>query len=323
MPDEELLRCADEQQLRKPDVMEAQVRRMLKDAKALALVENFGGQWLRTRALEGHTPEREKFLEFTDYTRMSMKKETDLFFEHIIREDRSIVDFIDGQYTFLNQRLAEFYNIPGVKGHEFRKVDLTGTQRGGVMTQASILTLSSYANRTSPVLRGKWILENLLNAPPPPPPPDVPSLDEKALGKSVSLREELEKHRSNPSCASCHGRMDPLGLALENFDAIGRWRDQDGKFAIDASGTLPDGRSFKGPEELRALLKSDPGAFAECLAEKMLVYALGRGLEPYDRTTVRAVADRMARNEYRFSSLVLGIALSVPFQMHKESRDAR
>jgi len=323
MPDEELLRCADEQQLRKPDVMEAQVRRMLKDAKALALVENFGGQWLRTRALEGHTPEREKFLEFTDYTRMSMKKETDLFFEHIIREDRSIVDFIDGQYTFLNQRLAEFYNIPGVKGHEFRKVDLTGTQRGGVMTQASILTLSSYANRTSPVLRGKWILENLLNAPPPPPPPDVPSLDEKALGKSVSLREELEKHRSNPTCASCHGRMDPLGLALENFDAIGRWRDQDGKFAIDASGTLPDGRSFKGPEELRALLKSDPGAFAECLAEKMLVYALGRGLEPYDRTTVRAVADRMARNEYRFSSLVLGIALSVPFQMHKESRDAR
>src|SRR5262249_3471191 len=175
---------------RQPEVLEAQVRRMLKDARAFALVENFGGQWLQTRALESHTPDRATFLEFTDYTRMSMKKETDLFFEHILRADRPILDFIDADYTFLNQRLAEFYGIPGVKGHEFRKVGLASTRRGGVLTQASVLTVSSYANRTSPVLRGKWILENILGTPPPPPPPDVPTLDEQAVGKSVSLREQ-------------------------------------------------------------------------------------------------------------------------------------
>ncbi len=323
MPDEELRRCADEQRLRQPDVLEAQVRRMLKDARASALVENFGGQWLLTRALEAHTPDRIKFVEFTDYTRLSMQKETELFFEHIIRADRSILDFLDANYTFLNQRLAEFYNIPGVKGHAFRKVDLTGTQRGGVWTHASVLTVSSYANRTSPVLRGKWILETLLNAPPPAPPADVPSLDEQGLGQSVTLRAQLEKHRSNAACASCHTRMDPLGLALENFDAIGRWRDQEGQLAIDTSGTLPDGRSFKGHQELRALLRSDPGAFAECLAEKLLTYALGRGLERFDKPTVRAIAERAARDDYRFSSLILGIVQSVPFQMQKESRDPR
>jgi hypothetical protein len=317
MPDEELSRCADEQQLQKPPVLEAQVRRMLKDPKALALVENFGGQWLLTRALESHTPERAKFVEFTDYTRMSMKKETDLFFEHIVREDRSILDFLDANYTFLNERLADFYGIGGVKGHEFRKVNLTGTQRGGILTQASVLTVSSYANRTSPVLRGKWILENLINAPPPAPPANVPILDEEPLGKSVSLREQLEKHRSNPSCATCHARMDPLGFALEHFDAIGRWRDKDGNFDIETAGTLPDGRSFKGYEELQALLKSDARAFTECLAGKMLMYALGRGLEPSDRATIRAIADKVAKEDYRFSSLVLGIVQSVPFQMRK------
>jgi hypothetical protein len=320
MPDEELLRCADEQKLRQPEVLEAQVRRMLKDTKAAALVENFGGQWLRTQALESHVPDRTKFPEFTDYTRLSMKKETELFFEHVLREDRPILDFLDANYTFLNQRLAEFYQIGGVKGHAFRKVDLTGTQRGGVLTQASVLTVSSYPNRTSPVLRGKWILENLLNAPPPPPPPDVPSLDERAVGKSVSLREQLEKHRANSTCASCHARMDALGFALEHFDAIGSWREKDGKFPIETSGALPDGRSFKGHAELRALLKSDAGAFTACLAEKMLTYALGRGLERQDRETVKTIAKRVAREGYRFSSLVLGIARSAPFQMEKESR---
>jgi hypothetical protein len=322
-PDEELLHCADVGKLRQPAVLEAQVRRMLKDAKAFALVENFGGQWLQTRSLESHTPDRTKFLEFTDYTRMSMKKETEMFFEHILRADRPILDFIDANYTFLNQRLAEFYDIPGVKGHEFRKVDLTGTRRGGVLTQASVLTVSSYPNRTSPVLRGKWVLENILNAPTPPPPPDVPSLDERALGQSVSLRAKLEQHRSNSTCASCHARMDPLGFALENFDAIGRWREKDGLFPIDPSGTLPDGRSFKGYADLRAILKSDPRAFAEGLAQKMLIYALGRGPERYDRKTVQAIAERMARDHYCFSSLVLGIALSEPFQMRKKSREAR
>jgi mono/diheme cytochrome c family protein len=322
MPDEELLRCADEHKLRQPEVLETQVRRMLKDAKASALVENFGGQWLRTQALEAHIPDRTKFPDFTDYTRMSMKKETELFFEHILREDHPILDFIDADYTFLNQRLAEFYGIGGVKGHEFRKVDLTGTQRGGILTHAGVLTVSSYPNRTSPVLRGKWILENMLNAPPPPPPPDVPSFDEGAVGKAASLREQLEKHRANSTCASCHARMDPLGFAFEHFDAIGRWREKDGRFPIETSGTLPDGKAFKDHAELRALLKADASAFTECLTTKMLTYALGRGLERPDKETVKAIAKRVSRQEYRFSSLILGIVQSAPFQMQKESRAA-
>jgi len=321
MPDEELLRCAENAELRDPQVLESQVRRMLKDQKAPALVENFGGQWLMTRGLESHTPDRIRYSEFTDYTRMSMKKETDLFFQYIVENDRSVLDFLDADYTFLNQRLAEFYGIPGVKGHDFRKVDLGETNRRGVLTQASVLTVSSYANRTSPVLRGKWILENLLNAPPPPPPPDVPSLNEAAIGKSVSLREQLEKHRANATCAACHSRMDPLGFALEHFDAIGRWREKDGKFPIETAGNLPDGRSFNDHKDLEAILKSNPQDFTECVAEKMLIYALGRGLEPYDRTAVRAIADRAARNEHRFSSVVLGIVNSVPFQMQKTGGD--
>jgi hypothetical protein len=323
MPDEELLRCADEGRLRRPDVLEAQVRRMLRDAKARALVENFGGQWLQTRALESHTPDRTKFPEFTDYTRMSMQKETELFFEHVLREDRPILDFLDAPYTFLNQRLAEFYGVPGVKGHEFRKVDLTATPRRGVLAHASILTVSSYASRTSPVLRGKWILENLLNAPPPPPPADVPSLDERPLGKSVSVRAQLERHRADPNCASCHARTDPLGFALENFDAIGRWREKDGSLPIAPSGALPDGRSFKGFRDLVAVLKADPGALTECLAEKMLTYALGRGLERSDRKAVKAIAERVAKDGYRFAALVLEVARSDPFQMTAESRGAR
>jgi hypothetical protein len=286
-------------------------------------VDNFGGQWLRTRLLESHTPDRNIFLEFTDYTRMSMKRETELFFEHILREDRPVTEFLDANYSFLNQRLAEFYGIAGVKGHEFRKVDLNGSRRGGVWRHASVLTVSSYPGRTSPVLRGKWILETLLNAAPPPPPPDVPVLDEKEIGKSVSLREQLEKHRSNPTCASCHARMDPFGLALEHFDAIGRWRDKDGNLRIDASTTLADGREVQGHDGLAAVLKSDTGAFAECLAEKMLIYALGRGLDRSDRKAVKAIAQRMSREEFRVSSLVLGIVQSAPFQTGPEKRDTR
>ncbi|HEX4795969.1 MAG TPA: DUF1592 domain-containing protein [Humisphaera sp.] len=319
MPDEELSRCADEQKLREPGVLEAQVRRMLKDPKAAAIVENFGGQWLLTRALESHVPDRAKFTEFTDYTRMSMKKETDLFFQSIISDDRSVLDFLDGNYTFLNQRLAEFYGIPGVKGQEFRKVDLAGTPRGGVLTQASVLTVSSYANRTSPVLRGKWILDNIVNSPPKPPPADVPNLDESTLGKSVSLREQLEKHRANATCAACHSRMDPLGFALEHFDAIGQWRETDGAAAIDDSGSLPDGRSFKGAAGLREILRADPDAFTDCFADKLLTYALGRGLEPFDRPTVRQITRKSAADNYRFSSVVLGIVESAPFQMQKDA----
>lgn len=315
MPDDELLTCAEAQTLAKPDVLEAQVRRMLADSKAQALVENFGGQWLQTRALESHTPDRIKFPEFTDYTRMSMQKESELFFDHILRQDRPILDFLDANYTFLNQRLAEFYQIPGVEGHEFRKVDLTGTHRGGVLAQASVLAVSSYANRTSPVLRGKCVLENLLNDPPPPPPPEVPALDEKPLGQTASMRMQLEEHRKNPNCASCHARLDPLGFALEHFDAIGRWREQDGKVPIDSSGTLPDGRSFKSFEEMRACLKAKPDAFTECLAEKMLTYALGRGLERADRDAVKRIARKVAQDGYRFSRLVLEIVRSQPFLM--------
>ncbi len=321
MPDAELFRLADEGQLGQPANLEAQgcaycSRTTWRSALG---AENFGGQWLQTRALESHVPDRIKYTEFTDYTRMSMKKETDLFFEHILRDDRSILDFLDADYTFLNQRLAEFYKIPGVKGHTFRKVDLKGTRRGGVWTQASVLTVSSYANRTSPVLRGKWILETLLNSPPPAPPPNVPALDEQKLGKEVSLKQVLDQHRANATCASCHARMDPLGFALEHFDAIGRWRDKDGKFSIETAGTLPDGRSFKGHEELRALLKADADAFTEGLAEKMLIYALGRGLEPSDRKSVRTIADKVAREGYRFSSLVLGVAQSEAFQIRGKS----
>jgi hypothetical protein len=287
---------------------------MLRDPKSAALVRNFGGQWLRFRAIETATPDRERYPDFEDYLRMSMQRETELFFEHIIREDRSILDFIDGKYTFLNERLARHYGIPGVAGPEFRRVDLTGTSRSGVLTQASVLTVTSYPNRTSPVLRGKFILENILDAPPPPPPPNVPLLDEEAVGQSASLREQLEAHRANAVCASCHNLMDPIGFAMENYDAVGAWRTKDGEFEIDPAGELPDGRTFSGADDLKRLFQSDGAVFAEALTSKMLTYALGRGLERYDGRTVRTIAEQLPENGYRFSSLVLGIAKSLPFQ---------
>ena len=319
MPDDELLRCADQGTLKQPEVMAAEVRRMLKDPKSRALVESFGGQWLELRKLEAVKPDRERFPEFDEYLLRSMRRETELFFENIVRQDLSILDFLDGSYTFLNERLAQFYKVPGVTGPEFRKVDLAGTERGGVLTQASVLTVSSYATRTSPVLRGKWILENFLNAPPPPPPPDVPNLDEAKIGQSTSMREQLDQHRKNATCAACHTRMDPLGFGLENFDAIGAWRTEDGKFSIDASGTLPDGRSFKGPQELKAILRADRLAFTEGLTEKLLTYAVGRGLERYDKPAVKKIASLVAAENYRFSSLVLEIARSLPFQMRRRN----
>jgi len=321
MPDDALMRLADEHALRRPGGLEGQIRRMLKDPKSHAVVENFGGQWLELRKLESAKPDRQRFPDFDEYLRMSMRKETELFFESIVQEDRSILDFIDADYTFLNERLAKLYKIPSVKGPEFRKVVLAGdTQRGGVVTQAGILTVSSYATRTSPVLRGKWILEKILNAPPPPPLPDVPNLDESKIGSAASLRQQLEAHRQNATCASCHARMDPLGFGLENFDAIGAWRTQDGKFPIDASGVLPDGRSFRGPVELKAILKGDRSAFTEGVTEKLLIYALGRGLESYDRPAVNRIVARLAAGNCRFSTLVIEIAASIPFQMRKGDR---
>ena len=318
MPDEELLRLADQRALRKPDVIAAQVRRMLNDPKAQALVENFGGQWLELRKLESAKPDRDRFPQFDEYLRMSMRRETELFFENIVRQDRSVIDFIDADYTFLNEQMARFYKIPNVAGPEFRKVTLAGNaQRGGVLTQASVLTVSSYATRTSPVLRGKWILENILNAPPPPPPPDVPNLDEAKIGSSMSMRQQLEAHRKNATCAACHSRLDPLGFGLENFNAIGQWRSQDGKFPVDSSGTLPDGRSFNGPRELKVILNGDRDAFTRGLTEKLLTYALGRGAERYDRPVVKKIAARVAANDYRFSSLALEIVNSLPFQYRR------
>jgi hypothetical protein len=225
------------------------------------------------------------------------------------------VDFIDGPYSFLNERLARHYGIPGVKGSEFRRVDLSGTGRSGILTQASVLEVSSYGNRTSPVLRGKWILDNILNSPPPPPPANVPSLDEDAVGSSASLRQQLEQHRKNAVCASCHARMDPLGFGFENFDAVGSWRTMDGKFPIDPSGVLPDGKTFRGADELKVILRQQKDIFAEGLAEKLLTYALGRGLDRSDQPAVRQIVARMAANNYKFSSLLLGVIDSAPFQM--------
>jgi hypothetical protein len=317
MPDAELRRVADAGTLRNPKVLATQVRRMLRDPKARALAENFGGQWLQFRALESTTRDRERFPDFEDYLRFSMRRETAMFVEHIVREDRSILDFLNGQYSFINERLARHYGIPNIAGPDFRKVDLTGTPRGGVLTQASVLTVSSYATRTSPVLRGKWILDNLMNAPPPEPPADVPNLDETAIGSAASLRAQLEEHRKNPICASCHRRMDPLGFGLENFDAVGAWRTMDGNFPIDASGSLPDGETFTGPDELRAILTGQSVGFARGLTAKLLTYALGRGLERYDTQTVRTIAARLPAQKYRFSALVMEIVTSLPFQSRR------
>jgi hypothetical protein len=317
-PDAELLRVASESRLKQPAVLSAQVRRMLRDAKSRALVENFAGQWLQFKNIDVMKPDLERFPVFDESLRLAMRRETELFIENIIREDGSVLEFLDANYTFLNERLARFYGIPGVTGPEFRRVDVSATNRGGgILSHGSILTVSSYSTRTSPVLRGKWILENLLNAPPPPPPPSVPALDDTKVGQAGTLRQQMEEHRKNPACASCHSRMDPLGFGLENFDAIGSWRTEDGKFPVDASGALPDGRSFKTPAELKALLKQEKEAFIRGLTEKLLTYALGRGVERFDRPVVAAITTRLPAHNYRFSQLVMEIVNSMPFQMRR------
>jgi hypothetical protein len=315
MPDAELFRLAKEGKLHDPAVLTQQVTRMMKDLKSDALVENFGGQWLQTRNLDALKPDPDKFPAFNSDLRAAMKKETQLFFSYIMRYDRSILEFLTAKYTFVNEPLAKLYGIPNVTGDQFRKVDLTGTPRVGVLTQASVLTVSSYPTRTSPVIRGKWILENVLNTPPPPPPANVPSLKEDEAGSAMSVRQSLEKHRADPVCAGCHARMDPLGFGLENFDGIGRYRTEDGKFPIDSSGTLPSGKSFANAEELIHILQDDKDAFTRCLVEKMLTFAIGRGLERYDRPVVNAISHRVAENAYKFSTLVMEIVNSAPFEM--------
>ena len=317
-PDAELLRAARQGSLRQPAALEAQVRRMLRDPKSSALVENFAGQWLQFKNIDVVRPDQERFPMFDDGLRQAMRRETELFIEDIVRNDGNVLELLDAKHTFLNERLARFYGIPGVTGPEFRRVDVSATGRGGgILAHASVLTVSSYSTRTSPVLRGKWILENLLNAPPPAPPPGVPSLDDTKAGTAGTLRQQMEEHRKNPACSSCHARMDPLGFGLENFNAIGAWRTEDGKFPVDASGALPDGRSFKTPAELKAILKNERDAFVRGLTEKLLMYALGRGLERYDRPTVTAIAAKLPARNYRFSQLVLGIVNSLPFQMRR------
>jgi hypothetical protein len=303
-------------------VLEAQVARMIADPRAAAFSENFAGQWLETRSLDAVAPDRTRFPAWSRELGDAMRTETRLFFEAVLRENRSISDFIDGRFTFLNGRLARHYGIAGVDGPDFRRVDLTTDERSGVFTQASVLTVSSYPTRTSVVLRGKFLLENVLNAPPPPPPADVPALDDAPVGLARSLREQTEAHRAVPLCASCHVKMDPLGFALENYDAIGRWRREDGKLPLDVTGELPNGRRFTGPAELKALLKDSMPAFARSLAEKMLTYAIRRGVEPYDRLVVRDLVRQMAENDYRLQTLILGIVKSVPFQQRRGERTA-
>jgi len=317
MPDDELLRLAELRQLGGPKVLDAQVKRMLADPRAFAMAENFAGQWLEIRNLDSIKPDPQKFPAWGPELRDAMKTETRMFFDAILRENRPISDFVNARYTYLNESLANFYGIPGVQGPEFRRVELTTPERGGVLSHGSVLAVSSYPTRTSVVIRGKYILQNILGTPPPPPPPNVPPLNEDAVGVAASLRQQMEQHRTNSICASCHARMDPLGFALENYDAIGKWRTQDGGFPVDSSGVLPGGRSFSGPAEMRAVLNEMLPDFARCLTEKMLTYALGRGLERYDRATVRSITTRLESSGYGFQTLVTEVVRSLPFQSRR------
>jgi cytochrome c553 len=319
IPDEELLRTAEAGKLGEPATLATQVRRMLRDPKSQAFEENFAGQWLQLRNVAGWKPDPKKYPQFDEALRNAFERESDLFFSNIMHEDRSVLEFIDSDYTFLNDRLARHYGVPGVKGGYFRRVDLTTTEhRGGVLSQGAILLVTSYPTRTSPVLRGKWILENILGTPPPPPPPDVPPLADSASNSARSLREQLEKHRADRACASCHARLDPLGFSLEQYDGIGRFRTEEDGAAIEASGALPDGTALNGIEGLKKVVLDRRDEFVECLSAKMLMYALGRGLESYDQPAVRAIRREAAGEDYRFSSIILGIVNSVPFQMRKQ-----
>lgn len=320
MPDEQLFDMASRNQLRRN--LAAQVNRMLRDTRARALVENFGGQWLMLRNLDIVTPDPKAYPNYDDTLKVLMRKETEMLFEHIMREDRNIFEFLSADYTFINERLADHYGVPGVQGDKFQRISLEGTPRRGVLTHASILTLTSNPTRTSPVKRGLFVLENLLATPPPPAPPDVPPLDEEGGKLTGTLREQMEKHRDNPACASCHARMDPLGFGLENFDAVGAWRDQENKVPIDPSGKLVTGENFKGPVELnKILVESKRKEFVHSLSEKMLTYGLGRGLEFYDKCALEEIAKGLDRNGYRFSALILEIVKSVPFQLRRGEGD--
>jgi mono/diheme cytochrome c family protein len=319
IPDDELLGMAERGELRMAGVLEQQVRRMLTDPRATNLVTNFAGQWLHLRNLESITPDMRIFPDFDDNLRQAFRTETEMLVESVMREDRSVLDFLRADYTFLNERLAKHYGVPHIYGSRFRRVEFgDDLGRGGLLRQGSILLATSYATRTSPVIRGKWVLDNILGVPPPPPPPDVPELEDTGTGeRAQSMKERMSAHRANPACASCHKLMDPVGFALENFDAVGRWRETEGGAQIDASATLFDGTTVTGVTELQHALLRRPELFVGRLTEKLLTFATGRGTEFYDMSAVRAVLREAAKDDYRFSSLVLGVVRSAPFQMRK------
>ncbi len=319
IPDDELLAVAERGGLSDPSVLESQVRRMLADPRSRTLVTNFAGQWLFLRNIARIQPDPAAFPSFDENLRQALQQETELLLESTLREDRSIVDLLNTDYTFVNQRLAAHYGIEGVYGAEFRRVAITDPKRMGLLGQGSILAVTSYPNRTAPTIRGKWVLEQLLGTPPPPPPPNVPSLKDDANTRTLSMRQRMEQHRSNPNCAVCHRVMDPLGFSLENFDGLGRWRDSLGAKPIDASGVLPDGTQFEGPTGLRDILLSKKDLFVETFTERLLTYALGRGVEEYDGPVLRKITREAAADNHRWSSIILGIVKSTPFQMRRVS----
>jgi hypothetical protein len=317
IPDDELLDVAARGELSRPGQLERQARRMLADPRSNNLASNFAGQWLQLRNLGAFTPNPRLYPDFDNNLRQAFREETERFMDSVLREDRSVLDLLAADYTFLNERLAKHYGIPGVYGSRFRRVSLAAdSERGGILRQGSILAVTSYATRTSPVLRGTWVLDNIYGAPPSPPPPNVPALDETSVSASLPMRERLAAHRNNPVCASCHNIIDPVGFALENFDAVGRWRDHDGDNGpMDVAGGLPGVGEFDGVAGLQAGLLSRPKLFAGRVTEKLLTFALGRGVEYYDAPVIRKIIREAASDDYRFSSLILGIVRSQPFQM--------
>jgi hypothetical protein len=316
VPDEELLNAAARGKLKDPASREQQVQRMLRDPRSTALVSNFASRWLELSKISGAVPDTELYAEFDENLRDAMEQETKLFVASQIQDDRPVLDLLTANYSFVNERLAKHYGIPNVYGNHYRRYTFTDGVRGGLLGQASILTVTSYANRTSVVMRGRWVLANLLGAPPPPPPPDVPALKAAGTdGAPRSLRDRMEVHRRNPVCASCHQRMDPIGFALENFDADGKWRTVSDDQRIDAAASLPDGTRFEGVNGLRALLVSHKEDFVRTLSAKLLAYAIGRGLDYYDQPAVRKIAREAAQHEDRWSAIISGIVNSTPFSM--------
>ncbi|PYR21498.1 MAG: hypothetical protein DMF94_07910 [Acidobacteria bacterium] len=324
IPDDELLAVAESGRLPEPSVLQGQVKRMLADPRSQALVKNFSGQWLFLRNIARISPDTTAYPNFDENLRQALAKETELLIESQVREDRSVADLLSTDYTFLNQRLAEHYGIKGVYGNEFRRVKLEDPNRYGLLGQASILTVTSYPNRTAPTIRGKWVLEQLLGTPPPPPPPNVPSLKDDATTQKLTMRQRMEQHRASPTCAACHRLMDPVGFALENYDGLGGWRvsTAPGSGPIDSSGALPDGTSFNGPAGLRDVLMKKRDLFVETFTERLLTYALGRGLEEYDQPVIRKITRDAAADDQKWSSIILGIVKSTPFQMRRVSDGA-